>query len=59
MVRISPASTLAFMVGDTISAKLSLSKNTHMATAVGLAGASTQAALPPRVPALTAVSKAR
>src|SRR5260370_34235749 len=57
MGRITPASTLAFIVGETISPKLSLSKNTHMATAVEVPGASsTQAALPPRVPALTTVA---
>ena len=57
MVRITPASALAFMVGETISPKLSLSNQTHMATESEVPGASsTQAALPPRVPALTTVA---
>src|ERR1700730_4880803 len=59
MVRITPDSALAFMVGETISPKLSLSNQTHMATESEVPGASsTQAALPPRAPGPATVGPA-
>src|SRR4029077_17708535 len=55
-VCIALASVVAFIVGETISPKLSLSNQAHMDTALVPVPSWTHAALPPSPPALTTVA---